>query len=173
MEAKGTVLQAFCRVCERELQVGELEPLEVFACRRCLSIQTYGADNLTPNRRDPRPRRIFLAMLVLQILVGAALLARTHAAGASLDRPAFVITGGILVSILAHARIKSPPMTIGIGLLAMTCSLFGVVTTGYVTHDPGLRTEWTVLIFLSALLFCTAALVLVGETLRFARTTKA
>lgn len=172
-ETGSAVIQAFCSACGRDIDATVLEPLDEFACRRCKTIQSFGADQLDPLHRSPSTNRIFIVSLSIQVGLYALLVPASRYGGVPTVRLLEMMAGCIVVAALFHKRIKSPLLNLGLGLFLAACVFSSTILWGYGNTDrPDLNT-WTLLVFVSVGLFCTGLFLLVGEGLRIARSTKA
>lgn len=172
-ESGSPVLQGFCVACKSDIDLSLLEPLDTFVCRRCLTIQDLGRNQMRPGFIDPRPKRVFAAMIVLQMALASFAQWRYFRATSAFGAFPIVALGMLAASWVFFRRVKSPPLNAGFGLISLCIALSFMVMKGFPARAPGALQEWTFMVFALAVLFCLGMVFLVGEILRISRTTRA
>ncbi|MBI2060524.1 MAG: hypothetical protein HYT87_12205 [Nitrospirae bacterium] len=173
VEPGSPVFQAFCTACKHEIDVSILEPLDTFACSRCLTIQTFGQDQTRPAFVDPVPRRVVTALLLLQIAIDSLVLWRLQRLGGSVGTIPIVAVATMAASVVFFLRVKSPPLNAGFALLSISVALAFVAMRGFPTERAGGAEEWTVLVFALAAILSLGLVFMVGELLRISRLPRA
>lgn len=172
-EPGAPVFQAFCTACKSEIDVSILEPLDSFACKRCLTIQSFGPNQVLPAFVDPVPRRVMGAMLFLQAAVIGLALWRVHRIAGSVGPIPMVAAATMLASVVFFLRVKSPPLNAGFAMLSISITLASIAMRGYPVQRQGALEEWTLLVFVLAAILSLGLVFMVGELLRISRLPRA